>query len=200
MLGLVVDISCIEPGSSAIPRPPGRRGWVVLDSRKVALALMPVLLLGAGVAAWLLGTWSLQKAAPAAPDAGDITMVTGKFNLPDPGQACTVVVVNNSGKSVESMVLKFSTQATPTLMQAAPGANGGTVSFGSRGGEFRPTGPLKPGERAEYLKIVATGSHESVTVGSGERAKTHAIATPLAAGKRLVISYEPDDKLSTRME
>jgi hypothetical protein len=162
------------------------------------------MLLGAGVAVWFLW-WGSRPTAPAAEDRPMVKGMLGSpggiyLSRPDPGQACTIVGVNNSGSSIESVVLKFSTQAAPSSTHVPPGASGGHLSFGNTGGEFRPAGPLKPGERTEYFVIVATGSLESVAVGSGEQAKTHAVATPLAGGKKLIISYEPDGKLSTRTE
>jgi hypothetical protein len=90
-----------------------------------------------------------------------------------------------------------------------PEERGGTFSIGDPDGrskvgeresEIRSPNPLNPGERIMYVMIAATGTLESVTVGSGEQAKTHRIATPLALGKTLVVSYEADGKVSTRTE
>ena len=169
----------------------------MLNSRKFAVAVVPVLLLGTAVAAWFLGPWSPPKAASLVPVGYitlryyDVLMSDTKLNPPAWSQACTVIGVNNSGKTIDSIFFKFSTQAELTF---AGDSNG----FGSRVGEFRATKPLVPGGRTEYVTLPAPGTIESITVGWGEPAKTP--ATPLAAGKRLVISYEPDGKVLTRME
>jgi hypothetical protein len=120
--------------------------------------------------------------------------VTGtKLNPPDPSQACTLVGVNNTGKTVESVLLKFSTKAKLTFA-------GDTSGSGSTDGEFRASEPLMHGERAEYVTVPAPGTLESVTVGWDPRAKRQVVAVALAAGKRVVISFESDGTVSTRTE
>jgi hypothetical protein len=169
-------------------------------SMKLTVAAAPVLLfLAAAVAAWFLGPWSPPEPASLVPVGYitlryyDVDMSDTKLNPPARSQACTVIGVNNSGTTIDSILCKFSTQAELTF---AGDSNG----FRSRVGELRATRPLMPGGRTEYVTLPAPGTIESVELGWGESAKTHAVATPLAAGKRLVISYEPGGKVSTRME
>ncbi len=120
----------------------------MLISRKSTRATVFILLAGAGVAAWSLAPSSSLKPPEDVPRGyitltrGDVRVTSTKLNPPDPGQACTVAAVNNSGKSVESVLLKFSTDAKLTFA-------GDTSGFGSTVGEFRASKPLAPGERLE---------------------------------------------------
>ena len=165
------------------------------------MAVVPVLLFAAAVAAWFLGPWSRPEPATLVPP-GYITLWRGdvgesratQLKPPDPELACTPVGVNNSTKSVDSVLLRFSTREESEWKDSGAGGFGGTY------GEYRATKALMPGERTEYVTLAAPGVLESVAVGWGERAPTHAVATVLPAGKTLVISYEPDGKVSTRTE
>ena len=150
-------------------------------------------------AACSLAPWFHPKPVNGVP-RGYITLWQGhmmeagtELNPPDPGRACTVVIENHSAKSVESVLLRFSTDTESTVA-------GDTSGFGGTIGEFRASKPLIPGKRMECVTLVTPGTVESVAVGWGDLAKTHAIAAPLAAGKKLVISYEPDGTVATRTE
>ena len=168
-------------------------------SRKTALYVALILFVVAIGAAWLLG-FRPGAANESEVPPGYVTLSEGDMRVwdtnldpPDPGQACAVVAVNNSGKSVESVVLKFSTHKVLTLA-------GDTSGFGSNSGEFRATKPLLVGERRTYLSLAAPGRIESVALGWGATAEIHPIPNALVAGKSLVLSYEPDGKVSTRYE
>jgi hypothetical protein len=171
----------------------------VLSWGKPVLVVMTPVIIGASVAAWIVVPSLLPKPAPEMP-AGyvrlwifDNVMVGTKLNPPARREACTVVGVNNSGKTVESILFQFSTQAKLTLAEDSSG-------FGSTQGDFQVSKALLPGEHAEYVTLPAPGSLEWIKVGWGEKAKTHTAQMRLVAGKRLVISYEPDGKVSTRLE
>jgi len=169
-------------------------------SRKAILVGVCILLVVIGIAAACsLAPWFHPKPANGVPRGyitlwqGDMMVTSTELNPPDPGQACTVVIVNHSAKSVDSVLLKFSTDTESTFADD-PSGFGGTV------GEFRATQPLIPGARMECVTLVTPATLESVAVGWEDQAKTHAVAAPLAAGKKLVISYEPDGTFATRTE
>jgi hypothetical protein len=172
----------------------------MIISRKAVLAGVCISLFVFGIAsACSLATWFNLKPSKGVPRGyitlwqGDMMVTSTELSPPDPSQACTVVIVNHSAKSVESVLLKFSTDTESTFADDPGG-------FGSTVGEFRASQPLIPGARMECLKLASPGTLESVAVGWGDQAKTHAVAAPLAAGKKLVISYEPDGTIATRTE
>jgi hypothetical protein len=176
-------------------------GWVVLDSRKVAQAVVPLFLLSAALVAWLLWPWLRPEPTPDVPP-GYLTVINGDMHKlfmgldpPDPVRPYAVLGVNNAGKTVDSVLLKFSTRRRWALpYHPITGSLDGT-SY-----EFRATKPLRPGKRQEYTTFPIPATLESVSVGWGQHAKVHEVAAALAASRRLIISYEPEGRISMRME
>ena len=159
-------------------------GRVMLKFKKIALGFVPVLFLGAGFAEWCCWPSSPTYTAPAVP-ADYITAVMSRcervdgthLNPPPQGQACVVLGVNNSGKPIESVRFKFSTEAELTFANHF-------VTSGFKKGQFHSTKLLMPGDRVEYLALPRAGIIESVAIGWGEPPPTHAVRMPLTEHKK----------------
>jgi hypothetical protein len=164
-----------------------RQRVVVVNSRKVTVAVVPVLLLSAAVAASFLGPWSPREPASLAPVGYitfwlfDVAMSDTTINPPALSQACTVIGVNNSGKTIDSILFKFSTQSALTFA-------GDSSGFSSRVGDFRSTRPLTPGSScASGLRSSKMRGVETLGQAPNEQGNTRAPA--LLSDSRHSVAY-----------
>jgi hypothetical protein len=141
-----------------------------MSRTKLIVAIVLVAVVGGGVAVWLWKPWA------GAPNARDAQIT---FNKPESAKLCTVVCVNKTDKSIDSLGLKYSGQVTLTDSggQLLMMVSAGNSDYGL------PVG-LQPGERRSCFRLFGGGQLDSVTAIVGKASTPHVLNEELAGEAR----------------
>jgi hypothetical protein len=156
-----------------------------MSRKQVVAGLLLVAVVGAGLVVWLWKPWERPRNESDWPDA----------------LKCTVVCINQTDKAIDALEFTYSGNTVnfrpldggPDVLWTSGGLSGSGVMP-------RVTVGLQPGERRPCCQFFGGGKIDSVTAFAGEHSTRQTVATDLALGGSLVLTFEPGGKVRVARE
>ena len=167
--------------------------WLMSAGMKRVLVVLVIAVIIAGISLFVWKRWSAARKT----DRQVLELLA-----PDPRAICTLVCVNKTDTHIDALELKYSGKLT--LLNVTTGASSSSADFTIKsfaaGGEARIPVGLKPAERRWCTKFVGNGQLDEVAPVVGDTFRPQVMNEKLTAGETLVLTFEPDGKVSVTRE